>query len=70
LADSASFEISQRREWCIQRRLREARVPVLKALDSFDHGTRPTLDQYEILELSCCDSAAARREPILDLDNL
>ena len=36
LADIASFEVCQRRERRIQRRLHEAKFPVLKTLDSFD----------------------------------
>lgn len=58
LADVASFEVGQRRERRIQRRLREARFPVLKTLDAFDFQAQPGLDKDEVLELFGCDFAA------------
>jgi len=55
LADVASFEVTQRRERRIQRRLKEARFPVLKTLDGFDFKAPHGLDRDEILELFSCD---------------
>ena len=51
LADVAAFEVTQRRERRVQRRLREARFPVLKTLDSFDFQAQPALDKDEVLAL-------------------
>lgn len=55
LADAASFEVTQRRERRIQRRLKEARFPILKTLDGFDFKAPHGLDRDEILELFSCD---------------
>jgi len=55
LADAASFEVTQRRERRIQRRLQEARFPVLKTLDSFDFKAPHGLDRDEVLDLFSCD---------------
>jgi DNA replication protein DnaC len=65
LADVASFEVGQRRERRIQRRLREARFPVLKTLDSFDFQAQPGLDKDEVLELFGCDFAAQAHNVVL-----
>ena len=65
LADVASFEVSQRRERRIQRRLREAKFPVLKTLDSFDFKAQPGLDKDEVLELFACDFAAQAHNVVL-----
>ena len=51
LADAASFEVTQRRERRIQRRLQDARFPVLKTLDSFDFKAPHGLDRDELLDL-------------------
>ena len=51
LADLASLEVAKRRERRIQRRVQEARFPILKTLDGFDFSSQPTLDRDEILEL-------------------
>jgi DNA replication protein DnaC len=55
LADAAAFEVTQRRERRIQRRLQEARFPVLKTLDGFDFQAPHGLDRDEVLELFTCD---------------
>jgi DNA replication protein DnaC len=55
LADAAAFEVTQRRERRIQRRLKEARFPVLKTLDGFDFQAQPGLDRDEVLDLFACD---------------
>jgi len=65
LADIASFEVTQRRERRIQRRLRDARFPVLKTLDSFDFKAQPGLDKDEVLELFGCDFAAQAHNVVL-----
>ena len=55
LADAAAFEVTQRRERRIQRRLQEARFPVLKTLDGFDFSAPHGLDRDEVLDLFACD---------------
>ena len=55
LADAAAFEVTQRRERRIQRRLQEARFPVLKTLDGFDFKAPHGLDRDEVLDLFACD---------------
>jgi len=55
LADLVSFEVAKRRERRIQRRIQEARFPILKTLDSFDFSAQPGLDRDEVLELFRCE---------------
>jgi DNA replication protein DnaC len=54
LADLAHLEVTQRRERRIQRRIAEARFPVLKTLDGFDFAEQPSLDREAVLELFSC----------------
>lgn len=54
LADLASIEVETRREHRIQRRVRDAKFPILKTLDGFDFSAQPTLDRDAILELFQC----------------
>ena len=54
LADLASLEVAKRRERRIQRRVQDARFPILKTLDGFDFSSQPTLDRDEILDLFRC----------------
>lgn len=65
LADVAAFEVTRRRERRIQRRLQEARFPVLKTLDAFDFQVQPGLDKDEVLELFSCDFAAKAHNVVL-----
>lgn len=55
LADIASLEVTQRRERRIQRRLQDARFPILKTFDSFDFKAPHGLDRDEVLDLFSCD---------------
>jgi DNA replication protein DnaC len=55
LADLVSFEVAKRRERRIQRRIQEARFPILKTLDSFDFASQPGLDRDEVLDLFRCE---------------
>jgi DNA replication protein DnaC len=55
LADLVSLEVTGRRERRIQRRVQEARFPILKTLDTFDFAAQPTLDREAVLELFRCD---------------
>ena len=55
LADLARLEVTGRRERRIQRRIKEARFPMLKTLDVFDFDAQRGLDRDEILELFDCE---------------
>lgn len=65
LADLAHLEVTQRRERRIQRRIAEARFPVLKTLDGFDFGSQPTLDREAVLELFSCRFLEDRSNVVL-----
>jgi DNA replication protein DnaC len=51
LADLLHLETQQRRERRTARRIKDARFPVLKTLDSFRFEEQPTLDRDAVLEL-------------------
>ena len=55
LAQLAHLEVTGRRERRIQRRIKEARFPMLKTLDAFDFDAQPGLDRDEVLELFSCE---------------
>ncbi len=75
LADLASLEVGGRRERKIERRIAEARFPILKTLDAFDFAGQAGLDKETVLELSarrvrggrratsCCSGRWARARP-------
>ena len=52
LADLISLEVSGRRERRIERRVKDARFPILKTLDTFDFSAQPGLDRDLILDLA------------------
>ena len=64
LADLMSLEVSGRRERRIERRMSEARFPILKTLDTFDFKAQPTLDRDTLLELARGDFVAEHRNLI------
>ncbi len=55
LADMARLEVTGRRERRIQRRIKEARFPMLKTLDAFDFEAQRGLERDEVLELFSCE---------------
>lgn len=55
LAQLAHLEVTGRRERRIQRRIKDARFPMLKTLDAFDFDAQPGLDRDEVLELFGCE---------------
>lgn len=65
LAELAHLEVTSRRERRVERLLQDARVPVMKTLDSFDFAAQPTLDRDVVLELFRCDFVEARRNVVL-----
>ncbi len=65
LADLASLEVGGRRERRIERRIRDARFPILKTLDTFDFTAQPGLDRDQILDLARGDFVAEHRNVVL-----
>jgi DNA replication protein DnaC len=65
LADLVSYEVAKRRERRIQRRIGEARFPILKTLDAFDFSGQPGLDRNEVLELFRCAFVAEAANVVL-----
>lgn len=65
LADLASLEVAGRRERRIERRMSDARFPVLKTLDAFDFPAQPTLDRDHVLELARAEFVASHRNVVL-----
>ena len=64
----AELELLERERRAIERRIRQARFPVVKTLDSFDFLTIPSLNKTMVLELARCEFLA-RRENVLLLGN-
>jgi len=54
LLDLVSRQLEQRRANQLERRLKEARFPVMKTLEKTDLGLWPTLDTVEVRELIEC----------------
>ena len=65
LADLARLEVTGRRERRIQRRIKEARFPMLKTLDVFDFDAQRGLDRDEILELCDCEFVSEAANVVL-----
>jgi len=55
LADLARLEVTGRQERRIQRRIKDARFPMLKTLDAFDFEAQQGLDRDDVLELFDCE---------------
>jgi len=55
LAELTHLEITSRREHRIARLLQDARIPVMKTLDSFDFNAQSTLNRDAVLDLFRCD---------------
>ena len=54
LAQLVHLEVTGRRERRIQRRLQDARFPMLKTLDAFSFEAQPDLDRDAILQVFDC----------------
>ena len=61
-------ELIDRERRLIERRIRAARFPTVKSLDSFDFTAMPSLNKALVLELARCEYLA-RRENIIALGN-
>jgi DNA replication protein DnaC len=64
----AELELVERGQRTIERRIREARFPALKDLDSFDFTAVPSLDKSIVLDLVRCDYVT-RSENIIAIGN-
>ena len=63
----AELELIEREGRMVERRIREARFPAVKGLDSFDFAAIPALNKMLVLELARCEYIE-RRPPRLDLE--
>jgi DNA replication protein DnaC len=64
----AELELLERERRAIERRIRQAKFPVVKTMDSFDFLAIPSLNKSMVLELARCEFLA-RRENVLLLGN-
>jgi DNA replication protein DnaC len=64
----AELEIIDRERRTVERRIKEARFPAVKSLDSFDFTVLPALNKTLVLELARSEYVA-RRENIIALGN-
>jgi DNA replication protein DnaC len=64
----AELELLDRERRATERRIRQAKFPVTKSLDSFDYLALPTLNKAMVLELARCEFLA-RKENVLLLGN-
>ena len=64
----AELELLEREQRATERRVRQARFPVLKSLDTFDYTVIPSLNKTLVLELARCDYID-QRDNVLALGN-
>jgi len=64
----SELELIDRERRMVERRIREARFPTVKSLDSFDFTALPTLNKASVNELARCEYIM-RRENIIALGN-
>jgi hypothetical protein len=64
----AELELLERERRAIERRIRQARFPLVKTMDSFDFLAIPSLNKTMVLELARCEFLN-RRENVLLLGN-
>ena len=64
----AELELIDRERRMAERRIRQARFPAVKSLDSFDFKAIPSLNKMLVVELARCEYAE-RRENIIALGN-
>jgi DNA replication protein DnaC len=60
----AEHELMERERRLVERRVKQARFPTVKNLDSFDFATVPSLDKTLVLELARCEFVA-RHENVI-----
>jgi DNA replication protein DnaC len=59
------MELDQRRINQTRRRIREAKFPYVKGLDSFDFSAIPSMNKSQVLSLARCDYVDKRRSLIM-----
>jgi DNA replication protein DnaC len=64
----SELELLERERRLIERRIRQARFPAVKSLDSFDFGVMPSLNKMLVLDLARC-AYIERRENVIALGN-
>ena len=64
----AELELIERERRMVERRIKEAKFPAVKSLDSFDFQALPALNKLLVLELARSDYVA-RRENIIAVGN-
>lgn len=64
----AELEMLDRERRMVERRIRQARFPAVKSLDSFDFAALPGLNKMLVLELARC-AYIERRENVIALGN-
>ena len=64
----AELELIDRKRRMVERRIRQARFPAVKSLDSFDFKAIPSLNKMLVVELARCEYVE-RRENIIALGN-
>ena len=64
----AELELMERERRAIERRIQQAKFPVVKTMDSFDFLAIPSLNKTMVLELARCEFLT-RRENVLLLGN-
>jgi len=64
----SELELIDRERRLIERRIKAARFPAVKSLDSFDFKATPSLNKMLVLELARCDYVE-RRENVIALGN-
>jgi DNA replication protein DnaC len=64
----AELELIDRERRMVERRIREARFPAVKSLDSFEFAAIPSLNKTLVLELARSDYVA-RRENVIAVGN-
>ena len=64
----AELELIERERRMVERRIREARFPTVKSLDSFDFKALPSINKALVIELARCEYIL-RRENVIALGN-
>jgi DNA replication protein DnaC len=62
------LELIDRERRMVERRIRQAKFPVVKSLDAFDFKAIPSLNKMRVLELARCEYVE-RRENVIALGN-
>jgi len=55
LARLVELELIDRERRMVERRIKAAKFPAVKSLDSFDFAAIPTLNKLQVLELARCE---------------